>query len=79
MVCERHFKPKDFRINGVKKSLNLGAVPSIFDVHTPQSKRNENETPQSNTNIKTNRRRYCKIKYCKYESGTADKQILFFG
>lgn len=76
MVCERHFKPEDFRIKGRKKSLNSEAIPSIFD-DEPVSV-NCNASIQKSTGKIKKYSKYCKIKHCKYEVGTRDEKILFF-
>lgn len=57
--------------------MNLGAIPSIFD--------DESSPAVGDANIQKNAERtdkiskYCKIKHCKYEVGTKNEKILFFG
>lgn len=76
-VCERHFKIEDFRLNGAKKSLLPGAIPSVFDVGPTLTI--EHDSIQNNTIEKRIvNRKFCKIKHCKHEVGTTE-QILFFG
>lgn len=76
MVCERHFKSDDFHVKNGTKLLNIRAIPSIFD-HEPSTS-TANLSVQKCAKKKDHITKYCKIKYCKYEIGTKDDQILFF-
>lgn len=79
MICERHFTPDDFSVKLGKKGKKLlkkEAVPSIFDEEPVDLV--QPETSYSDRTGKTALKRYCKIKYCRYENGTENKEILFF-
>lgn len=76
MLCERHFRPDDFCRKGGKISLNSEVIPSIFD-EEPSSKYGHTSMQKSSEKI-NKPSKYCKIKYCKYEVGTRDEQILFY-
>lgn len=79
MICERHFTPEDFAAKlgkTGKRTLEKKAVPSIFDTAPVDLVRTGASCPNKTTHLVS--KRYCKIKCCCNETGTENKEILFF-
>lgn len=79
MICERHFAYNDFGPKSKKvgkKVLKKGAIPSIFDDESVDFVQPEKSS--SNEEGNSCQKRYCKIKFCRNEIGTENKDILFF-